>query len=139
MTRLTLKKTIILKAPPDHVWKFLTEKNRLATWFHEGETDFEANGIYALVTNTLGKEGTRLVWGKVLTFDTPRKLVHTFTHQGLMDVETTCTWTLKAVDQGTILSLEHTGFEKASDGFSQVADHDIGWDDHFARLRRVVS
>jgi len=134
-----LRKTIILKAPPEHVWKFLTEKDRLATWFHEGENDLEKDGVYAVVTNTLGKEGTRLCWGRVVEFDPPNTLVHTFTHQWLDGAETVCRWTLTRIDQGTILSLEHSGFENLPDRFEQVANHDVGWDEHFARLRKVVA
>ena len=140
MTEFTLVKTLFLKAPAHHVWKFLTEKDRLAVWFHGGEADLKAGGDYAVVTNTLGKEGERIVWGKVLEFDPPRRLVHTFTHQWLDGVDTTCAWTLTDVDGGTILRLEHSGFEKAGErGFNETADHDTGWDEHFARLRKVVS
>jgi hypothetical protein len=36
--------------------------------------------------------------------------------------------------------LTHDGFEKVSAGaFNLTADHDKGWDEHFARLRRVTA
>ncbi len=139
MTDLTIEKTLFLKAPPEHVWKFLTEKDKLALWFHEGEEDLKADGVFALLTNSLGKEGSRLCWGNIIEFDPPKKLVHTFTHGGLDGVETTCQWTLIAADGGTVLRLKHSGFELAKDGFQGAADHDIGWNEHFTRLRRVTN
>ncbi|MEM9170826.1 MAG: SRPBCC domain-containing protein [Pseudomonadota bacterium] len=140
MTPITLTKTIILAAPPAHVWKFLTEKERLATWFHAGATDFAAGGAYAVLSNTYGREGEKVVWGEILTFDPPNRLVHTFTHNGLGDVKTTCTWTLAPIDGGTLLTLVHSGFEQLADGARAAGgDHDKGWDEHFVRLRAVAA
>lgn len=138
MANLEIKKSIYIKAPPEHVWKFLTEKEKLAVWFHEGEQDLRDGGPYAVVTNSPGKEGTRLCWGEVLKFDPPLELVHSFTHKGLGEVETICRWTLTAVAGGTLLSLHHTGFGDVADGFQEVTDHDVGWDEHFVRLRKVA-
>ena len=47
--------------------EILTERGRLAIWFHEGESDLEASRVYAVVTNTLGKKETRLCWGELDT------------------------------------------------------------------------
>lgn len=139
MNELTIRKTLFIKAPAAHVWRFLTEKNKLALWFHEGERDLTAEGAYAVVTNTLGQEGDRLCWGDVKVFNPPHELVHSFTHAGLEGIETLCRWTLVDVEGGTILNLEHSGFEKlVANGFKQGADHDVGWDEHFTRLRRVA-
>ncbi|MEM9421055.1 MAG: SRPBCC domain-containing protein [Pseudomonadota bacterium] len=137
---MKIVKTLYLKAPPSHVWKFLTEADRLATWFHGAEQDIVAGGAWTLVTNTLGKEGEKLCWGEVLEFSPPHRLVHTFTHQYLQGIPTTCIWELEAVDENnTILTLTHSGYDKLPDGaFTIAAEHDKGWDEHFARLRRVV-
>ncbi len=140
MTPLKIVKTVFLKAPPAHVWKFLTEADKLAVWFLEGESDLSEGGDWALLTNSLGKEGERICWGTVVTMKAPEKLVHTFTHSHLQNVETTCTWTLEGVGNGTVLTLVHEGWEKVEkDAFGMAADHDTGWDEHFARLRRVTS
>ena len=137
---MKLVKTIYLKAPRAHVWKFLTEADRLAHWFHGGEKDVVAGGEWALVTNSLGKEGQRICWGHVRVFEPPARLVHSFTHAGLGGVETLCTWDLEEAQGGTILTLTHDGFEKLGAGaFNTTAEHDKGWDEHFARLRRVTA
>ena len=139
MKPMQIVKTIFLKAPPSHVWRFLTEKDKLAIWFHAGEADLEKGGDYAMLTNSLGREGTRMVTGKVLEFDPPKKLVHTFTHKGLDNVETTCTWDLVEAEGCTILTLTHSGWEKLGQkAFEVAANHDTGWDQHFVRLRHVT-
>ncbi|NOX96264.1 MAG: SRPBCC domain-containing protein [Alphaproteobacteria bacterium] len=140
MSEMNIVKTIFLKAPPEHVWKFLTEADRLAEWFHRGGADLVEGGDYTLLTNSYGKEGEKLLYGKVLEANKPERLVHTFTHEWLKGVETTCTWTLEGVGGGTVLTLVHEGWDKVDeDGFGMAADHDKGWDEHFARLRSVTS
>lgn len=139
MTELKITKTLFLKAPAAHVWKFLTEAERLAEWFHRGAADMKAGGDYVLLTNSLGKEGTKMCWGEILEFDPPRRLVHKFIHEYLKGGETECRWTLLDVPGGTMLTLEHTGWESVGEeAFAMGADHDIGWDQHFARLREVT-
>ncbi len=140
MTEVSLTKTIILKAPPHHVWKFLTRADLLATWFHKGSCDLAEGGPYKIETNTMGKEGDIVIWGEVLLSDAPNKLVHTFTHPMLQEKNTVCTWTLTEIEGGTLLTLVHTGFELVEDGvFNMAQAHDKGWDEHFLRLRHVVS
>ncbi len=136
---MKLVKSVFLKAPPTRVWQFLTEADRLAEWFHRGEADLAAEGGYGILTNSLGKEGQRMIWGQVIEFEPPTRLVHTFTHDYLQGTETTCTWTLESAEGGTILRLEHTGFEKLEKGaFDMAAEHDKGWDEHFCRLRLIT-
>lgn len=137
---MKLVKTIYIKAPREHVWKFLTEADQLALWFHRGRADLKEGGDYILETNSYGKDGEKMAWGKVLEMKAPEKLVHTFMHPGLNDVETTCTWILEQARGGTIVTLTHEGFEKLGDGaFASASDHDKGWDRHFVRLRQVAA
>lgn len=137
---MKLVKTVFLKAPRAHVWRFLTEKDKLALWFHAAATDVTPGGDYTLLTNSYGKDGDKLVWGKVLEMAPPAKLVHTFTHNMLKGVETICAWELAEFDGGTMLTLTHTGWEKVGEGaFIMAANHDTGWDEHFVRLRRVTN
>lgn len=140
MTELSLVKTVFLRAPRAHVWRFLTEADKLALWFHEGEADLAKGAAYALLTNSYGKEGDKLITGRVLEMDPPKRLVQTFTHQWLNGVETLCEWKLEEFGAGTILTLTHSGWEKVGEGaFISAASHDAGWDEHFVRLRRVTS
>ncbi len=40
MSTGTLIKTIIIDASQETVWSFLTEKDKLAIWFHPADKDF---------------------------------------------------------------------------------------------------
>lgn len=131
-------KTVFLKAPPRHVWKFLTTAQGLAKWFYDAPHDLEEGGPFQLNTNTMDKEGQKLCWGRVLEMKPHERLVHTFTHEWLKGEETTCTWTLEAVGAGTVLTLVHDGWPE-TEGYVEIFSHDVGWDEHFARLRRVVA
>jgi uncharacterized protein YndB with AHSA1/START domain len=140
MSEMKIVKTLFLKAPPEHVWVFLTDPDRLAEWFHRGSGELSEGGDWVLQNNSYGKEGDRLCWGKVLEMKKPERLVHTFTHGMLQGVETKCSWTLEKVMGGTILTLVHDGWDKVEeDAFGMAANHDSGWDDHLARMRKVVS
>jgi uncharacterized protein YndB with AHSA1/START domain len=133
--KLKIVKSLYLKAPPRHVWKFLTTGPGLSKWFHDAPHDLEQGGEWRLNTNSMGREGEKMAWGKVVEMKPHEKLVHTFTHPGLKGVETTCTWTLEPVEDGTWLTLVHDGFA----GFAEALDHDLGWEKHFPRLRLVVA
>lgn len=135
-----LIKTVFLRAPREHVWRFLVEADRLALWFHRGEQDVRASGPWALVSNSMGQEGTRILWGEVLVYEPPSRLVHTLTVARFGGVETTCSWTLQSVDGGTLLTLTHEGLDQLGPLAPAAAGElDPGWDEHFARLRRVTA
>ena len=136
---MKIVKTLFLKATPEHVWKFLTQADQLALWFHRGGGDLNEGGDYLILTNSYGKDGLPLINGKVLEMKEPERLVHTFTHEWLKGVETTCTWTLEAVKDGTILTLVHDGWEKAENSFGAAEDHEKGWHEHLSRLRMVAN
>ncbi|GAB4518398.1 MAG: hypothetical protein Tsb0010_02670 [Parvularculaceae bacterium] len=140
MTQMKIVKTVFVKAPPEHVWRFLTEADKLALWFHRGRADLAAGGDYVLESNSYGKDGEKVIWGEIIEMAPYERLVHSFTHQWLKGVETRCTWTLEAFDGGTVVTLVHDGWENVDDDpFGMAANHDSGWDEHMLRLRRVAS
>lgn len=140
MTELTITKTLFIKAPAAHVWKFLTEADQLALWFHRGAENLQASGRWSMLSNSPGKEGTEIMWGQVLEYSPPHRLVHTFTHNWIEGAETTCRWTLDEVEGGTVVTLVHAGWEAVADAaFNKAADHEKGWDEHFQRLRHVAA
>jgi uncharacterized protein YndB with AHSA1/START domain len=133
--KLKVVKSLYLKAPPHHVWKYLTTASGLTKWFHDAPHDLEEAGEWRLDSNSLGREGEKILWGRVIEMKRHEKLVHTFTNKFLDGVETTCTWTLEPVENGTLLTLTHDGFPD----FTMAVQHDTGWDMHFGRLRLVVA
>lgn len=128
-------KTIYLKATPEKVWRHLTDKELLARWFHETDRDLSDKAAFQYLSFHDDKDDRKLMWGDVLVFEPPHKLVHTFTHNWLEGVITTVTWDLLAIDGGTQLTMTHEGIAK----FGQLIDHDKGWDEHLLRFRMMLS
>lgn len=135
MTDPVMVKTIYLKASLDKVWRHLTDKELLARWFHEVDQDLTDKVSFQYLSFHSDKADRKLMWGDVLELDPPRKLVHTFTHEWLKGVITTVTWDLLEVDGGTQLTMTHEGITE----FGELTGHDKGWDEHFLRLRMMLS
>ncbi|MDJ0922552.1 MAG: SRPBCC domain-containing protein [Henriciella sp.] len=135
MTEPVMIKTIYLKAAPEKVWRFITSKEKIALWFHEVDRDLTSKTPFQYLSFHDDKEDRKLMWGEVLEVDPPHKLVHTFTHQWLEGAITTVTWELVAVEDGTQLTMTHSGMM----ALGALADHDKGWDEHLLRLRMMLS
>jgi len=131
-----IEKTIFIKAPCEKVWRYLTDKDKLGTWFHVAAENLVVDKDYSLLSTE--RPGEHLLGGKVLEFNPPHRLVTTFTHQWMNHVETIVTWDLFSVDGGTRLHLTHTGFEKTATPFKLAQDHDEGWDEHLTKLRTLA-
>jgi len=73
MSTSTLIKTIIIDAPRETVWSYLTEKDKLATWFHPADKDFIAGEDYALLKNSDGglTDDNKICWGTVISMSPP--------------------------------------------------------------------
>jgi len=136
MTDAVLTKTVYIKSKPATVWKYLTEGEKLARWFHEADCNLTNPGTDYVLLMESGNKGC---WGRVLEVEAPNRLVYTFTHDYLKGYETRVEWTLKELDGGTQLTLVHTGLDKSEgDAFAMLSDHDKGWDEHLQRLRMVA-
>ena len=79
MSNTTLSKTTLFDAPPETVWSFLTEKDKLAQWFHPATADLVEGEDYALVSEDENGKQTKLCWGTVLKMDKPNTLIYSFT------------------------------------------------------------
>ena len=136
----SITKTVFLKAPKATVWAFLTEKDKLARWFHPAEDDLADGQDYALLGDSAEGGPVRQCWGTVQYWEPPTRLVYSFTVKPLNGAMTTVTWTLDEIDGGTRLTLLHEGVGVAGDAaFGLLTALDKGWDEHFGRLRGVAS
>ncbi len=143
MSTSTLIKTIIIDASWETVWSFLTEKDKLAIWFHPADKDFVESEDYALLRDPDGGAGddNKICWGEVVRMSPPDELVCTFTVHMLAGATTTLTWKLEEVFEGTRLTLKHEGIDEAAgdQAFGLLCSMDVGWDKHFAKLRDAAS
>ncbi len=87
-------------APPEKVWRGLTEPELLARWWAPGDIAPVVGHRFHL---TMPKWGD--VACEVLEVEPPERLVYTFNGTW------TLTWTLVAEGRGTRLLLEHAGFD----------------------------
>jgi len=132
-------KTVILKAPPEKVWTFLTVPEKIANWFHETSRPLDKAGTdFVWYKFDPDAEDRKQMWGRVIEADPPRRLVHTFTHNGIEGLETTVTWDLTPIAGGTHLKLTHDGLEKRKAQLGALGDHDRGWEAFLSHLRFII-
>ncbi|MGI9436535.1 MAG: SRPBCC family protein [Geminicoccaceae bacterium] len=136
----TITKTVFFKASRDTVWAFLTEKEKLAKWFHAAESDLADGADYALLGNSAEGDPVKQCWGTVQHWDPPSKLIYSFTIKPLNGVMTKVTWTLDEAHGGTRLTMNHEGLAAAGDAaLGLLTALDAGWDEHLGRLRSMAS
>ena len=141
MSNDTLNKSIFLPASRETVWSFLTDKDKLALWFHPADADLADKQDYALISTDEDGTVNRICWGTVLEMDAPSRLKCSFTIKPLNGVFTTVTWELEALEGGTKLSLTHQGISAAAGDAAMglILALDKGWDEHLGRLRSAAS
>ncbi len=138
MSEVALTKSIILKANPEAVWEFLTNKDKLAIWFHPAESDLKEHEEFTLVS-TEGGGSKKICWGTVLEMSPPNLLKYTFTIVPLNGKMTTVTWRLEAITEGTKLTLTHEGLEDTPEAARELLGHlDKGWDRHLGSMREAA-
>ena len=135
MTDTTIHKSIYLQASREMVWDYLTQPDKLATWFHAPKTPL-AEGKALEMFGT--ESGDKLIWGDVKVARAPEYLEYSFTVKPMGDAVSTVKWTLETVAGGTKLSLEHVGLPQGADAFGLTLALDKGWDDHISRMRAHI-
>ena len=141
MTDLSkLVKTAVFKVSPDVVWSFLTDKDKLGTWYHPGEAHLADGQDYRLMGT--GEDGAKrpIIWGRVLEWEPPKRLVTTFCISPFDGDETTVTWQLAPFEGGTRLTVTHEGIAEAAGeaALPLAMALDKGWDEHLGSLRSAA-
>jgi uncharacterized protein YndB with AHSA1/START domain len=128
MTSLELTRT--LAAPPERVWRALTDPQALAGWFwphldNTVEVDLRLGGRYRIT----GPKAGIAVSGRYLEVEPPKRLAFTWQWDGESE-QSRVTLELSATAGGTALTLVH-------DRFPDEATRDLhaqGWNDCLDRL-----
>ena len=136
MTDNTLRKTIVLAAPRETVWAYLTQPEHLAKWFHPPKVAMTEGAKLEMFG---AESGDLLIWGDIRTARAPEYLEYTFTVTPMGDAVSIVKWTLEAVETGTKLTLEHEGMPQGADGFGVLMAIDKGWDEHMGRMRSNIN
>jgi uncharacterized protein YndB with AHSA1/START domain len=141
MTETTqLIKTAVFKAAPELVWAFLTDKDKLGAWYHPGKENLADGADYKLLAKADDGSEKTIIWGRVLEWTPPRRLVTTFCIDPFDGRETTITWVLSPLAGGTQLTLTHDGIAEAAGEAALPLSMalDKGWDEHLGTLRGVA-
>lgn len=123
---------IHIAARPEHVFHALTDPRQVTQWWGgkgpgqtyrctKFESDPRVGGKWLTVGTT--DSGTFEVTGEYLEIDPPRLLVYTWTASWTGQATTTVRWELKPTDQGTLVTLRHTGLAK----HPELAQSYRGW------------
>ena len=133
----TINKSCFFAASRETVWSFLTEKDKLAQWFHPAKADLAEGEDYTLVHKETGED---VLWGNVIKMDKPSTLIYTFTFGAFNGAITTVTWTLEEIQDGTRLTLKHEGISEAAGeaAMGLLMALDKGWDEHLDSMRGTM-
>jgi uncharacterized protein YndB with AHSA1/START domain len=141
---------IVIEAPPQVVYDALVSPAELEQWWgqdgvyrtHDWKIDLRPGGERSCrATGPSG--GVMIVSGVHLEIDPPRTLVHTWKPSWEPTLpETTIRYTLTAVPEGTLLRIEHTGFDadhvKSQQGHREGWMRVLGWLARYAQERKVA-
>ncbi|MBR8838018.1 MAG: SRPBCC domain-containing protein [Stigonema ocellatum SAG 48.90 = DSM 106950] len=103
----TLTMDVFYPYPQERVWQVLTNRRALAAWLMENDFEPRVGHKFQFQHSTLPGIGESIDC-EVIELDEPKRLSYTW-QDGMMCQPSIVTWTLKAVDGGTRLQLEHKG------------------------------
>ena len=142
-----IDRTIEIKAPPERVWRALTNSRELSTWFQmtiEGEI---AVGQEVWMTTTNEQYAGQRFPVRFVELTPPQRLVWQW-HPGAVDPNidyslerpTTVTFTLVPIAGGTRLSVAETGFDEVSlvRRAKVYTDNSQGWTEVLVWLKKYV-
>lgn len=129
----SLVREIHIDAPPETVFGFLTEPEKMVKWMGI-EATFEARpgGLYRVNVN-----GEDVARGEVVEVTPPRRVVYSWGWEGgdvLPPGGSRIEITLEEEDGGTHLRMVHSGIPTR-----MVAPHGEGWDHYVPRLAAAAS
>jgi len=135
METKSIKKEQFIKATPERVFKALTEKEELERWFvQEAVVELKPEGI--IQTNWAPGMGEH---GKVKEVTPPQRF--SFTWEGQFSpTPTTITFDLTKENDGTLLTLTHSGIGEGEgwEAYTNMNEEGKGWEAHLKDLTSWV-
>ena len=132
MTENTIRLERHIPHPTAAVWAALTTPELLARWWAPGDISPSVGHRFSMDMGPWGQQQCEVIAVE------PGKLISFLFSAGQLD--TTVTWRLDAVEDGTILRFEHTGFrldtplgQKAFEGMGS------GWPGLLSRINGVLN
>ena len=120
--------SITIKASADKIWHALTQKDKMKEWYFD-IPDFELKE--GAEFNFYEPGDARLFHHKCVIKEivSNKKFSHTWTHPEHSKGESTVTWTLDEQENGTLVTLTHSGIESFVDAGPDFApeNYQMGW------------
>lgn len=142
-----IDKTIDLEAPVDRVWRALTNRDELATWFQVTIEGDLVPGAQVWMTSVHAQHTGQRFLVHVIEMTPPRRIVWQW-HPGEIDPGidysrepwTTVTFTLEPRDRGTRLRVAETGFDQIALArrAKVYRDNTEGWSEVVTWLKHYV-
>lgn len=136
MTKNIVKTTFIPSAPED-VWEALTNPGEISAWLMPTENFKAVEGeVFSMQARPMGQWDGK-IYGKILRVQAPKILCYTWKGDQ-MKSNTIIMWMLEPQNNGTLLTLHHTGFSGFSDYMLGVF-HAMGWGKFIKKLKRLIA
>src|SRR3989442_4339864 len=139
---IEIKKSIVIDASPEVVFKAITDPNELTNWFPDNAI-FDGR-VGGKVRFTFNKEKSKELdrdysrEGTVTEFIPNKKVSYTWQLKGTPEFhESTVTWELEEIEANkTKVELVHSGFIGNEEGKLSFTEHDKGWSYFLDRLAK---
>lgn len=138
-----VRRAIRIAAPIEKVWRAVTEPKHVSRWF--GALELDGTGAGAHGTMTFGPDD--VIPLRVESVDEPRRIVYRWSNDdalghrpAVLDEQTSTLveFRLQAVDEGTLLTVVESGFDRTSDAAANMEYHRTGWDEELDKLVALV-
>ena len=133
----TIEKMKWFAHPIDKVWNAITENDLVSQWLVPTDFKAEVGATYSLKNP---KDDCDMVTGKVIEA-TPYRLVYSWINETAKEVETLITWNLVEENNGTTLTMVHSGISNYSDEVApgMIESYTGGWNRCFDNLGEILS
>ncbi len=134
---MDVHETALVPAPPEQVWRWVTERDGRAEWWPYLDLDPMPGGrMEERWTDAAGNEVRTA--GEVLEVDPPRLLRLSWKDDG-WPAATEVEVHLEPQDRATLVTVHHSGWAALPDAETLVREHGAGWRAHLDDLRRIAS
>ena len=142
-----IDRTLTITAPPERIWRALTNAEELSTWFQVRIEGHLVPGAEVWMTSVHPQHADQRFRVRIVAMDPPRRFVWQW-HPGEVDPTvdysrepfTTVTFTLEPSGAGTRLTVSETGFDEISLArrAKVYRDNSEGWAEVVLWLQRHV-
>jgi uncharacterized protein YndB with AHSA1/START domain len=139
MTR-TIKHNIFYSHKPEVVWEYLTKPELIEQWLMKNDFQPQVGSEFQFKTKPLPNfEFDGIIYCKVLELIPCKKLSYSWKggpREGVINMDSIVTFTLKEVDNGTELFLEHSGLIDNVNIYSAMSE---GWLKNITRINELIN